>query len=456
MNDIITAIASGASGNAIGIVRLTGVGCVELISPLFRSINGKQLVDFKARYMAYGHIVKDDHVYDEVMIVYYRAPHTYTKEDMVEIFSHGSAVSLREILQLTIKQGAQLAEPGEFTKRAFLNGRIDLTQAEAVMDMISAKTKMGFDLAFNQLEGHLGQQLSVIIETLTDIMAQIEVTIDYPDEDVEIIARETIVQKMNDINSQFKALLKSYEVGRIVRDGLSIAIVGRPNVGKSSLLNALLRENRAIVTDIAGTTRDVIEETVNIHGMALRLIDTAGIRETDNTIERIGVEKSKLHFNRADIILLVLNGAEALTEEDEVVFEAIADKMCIVAINKVDLELKIDIDYIKKTLPHAVVVYTSALAAEGITTLEAEIEELLIGDNMRDHHEVISNVRHYEALVKAKNHLDQALTALANGLPLDVVDVDISGVYSAIGEITGHSIHEDVIGRIFEKFCLGK
>ncbi len=456
MNDIIAAIATPAGVGAIGIVRLSGAGCIDLVSPLFRSVKGKHLTTYRARQMIYGHIVKDEHVYDEVMITYYRAPFSYTKEDIVEVFSHGSTVALREILQLFISSGARLATAGEFTKRAFLNGRIDLTQAEAVMDMISAKTKVGFDLAYDQLEGHLGQQLGAIIDQLTDIMAQIEVTIDYPDEDVEVIARQTVLEKLNGIVTQLETLSKSYEIGKIVRDGLAVAIVGRPNVGKSSLLNALLRENRAIVTDIAGTTRDVIEETINLNGIALRLIDTAGIRETDNAIEKIGVEKSKQHFNRADIVLLVLDGTQSLTAEDRAIIAAITDKMTIVAINKADLAQNIELAEIKQILPSASLVVTSALQRDGIIALEEQIEKLLIGDRLAAERQVISNIRHYEAIVKAKKHLAEALTALSVGQPLDIVDVDIADVYAAIGEITGHSVADDVIARIFEKFCLGK
>ncbi len=455
MNDIICAIATPPGAAAIGILRLSGAGCVDLVSQLFQSPKGKRLVDYQPRYMAYGHIVADDRVYDEVMVVYYRAPFSYTREDIVEVFSHGSAVALREILQLVIARGARLALAGEFTQRAFLNGRIDLTQAEAVMDMIGAKTKKGFDLAFRQLAGHLGQQMTAIIERLTDLMAQIEVTIDYPDDDVEVIARQTVTTTLTELVEQFDALIKSYEVGKIIRDGLTLAIVGRPNVGKSSLLNALLRENRAIVTDIAGTTRDVIEETVNIKGIALRLIDTAGIRETDNAIERIGVEKSKASFNRADIVLLVLDGSQPLTPQDQNIIAVIADKTTIVAVNKIDLTTGLDVAQIERLLPKATVVPTSALQRDGIAALEDAIETMLLGGAATGH-QTISNIRHYEAIVRARQHASAALNALACGLPLDVVDVDIGNVYAAIGEVTGHSIQEDVIGRIFEKFCLGK
>ncbi len=456
MNDVITAIATPAGIGAIGIVRLSGAGCIDLVAPLFRSASGKKLTDFKARQMVYGHIVAAGRNYDEVMISYYRAPFSYTREDIVEVFSHGSAIALREILQLFIAHGARLAEAGEFTKRAFLNGRIDLAQAEAVMDMIGAKTKVGFDLAFEQLEGHLSAQLQTIIDDLTDIMAQIEVTIDYPDEDVEIIARQAVEQKLTAIDGELAALLKSYEVGKIMRDGLAIAIIGRPNVGKSSLLNALLRENRAIVTAIAGTTRDIIEETINLNGIALRLIDTAGIRETENEIEQIGVAKSKQHFNSADVALLVLDGAQALSAEDRQIIDNIGDKPTIVALNKADLKRQIDETEIKQLLPKALVVATSALQNDGIAALEAQIETLLLGERRLGEGQVISNVRHYQAIVLAKRHLEQALTALATGLPLDIVDVDVADVYRAIGEITGHSVADDVIARIFEKFCLGK
>ncbi len=456
MNEIITAIATGPSTAAIGIIRVSGAGCIDLVSQVFCTPSGKKLSDFAERYMAYGHIVSNSRVYDEVMVVYYCAPRSYTTEDMVEIFTHGSNVALREILQLLIAKGASLADPGEFTKRAFLNGRIDLTQAEAVMDMISAKTKAGFDIAINQLGGHLGQHLHAIIEELTDMMAKIEVTIDYPDEDVEMIAQTEIIQSLKNIDAQFDDLLATYDMGKIMRDGLSLTIVGRPNVGKSSLLNALLRENRAIVTNIAGTTRDIIEETINVKGIPIRLIDTAGIRHTDDEIERIGVEKSKMHFNNADVVIVVLDGAENLTAEDELILGAVADKPCIVVVNKHDLPLVLSVDAVKSYLPKAAIIFTSTIDSSGIENLESAMYDHLIGQKHTKSEDVISNVRHYEAIVKAQNSLKQALSSLQNGMTLDVIDVDVGNIYSAIGEITGHTVHEDVISRIFEKFCLGK
>ncbi len=456
MNEIITAIATGSVTSAIGIIRVSGAGCIDLVSQVFKAPSGKKLSDFDERYMAYGHIVAEDRVYDEVMTVYYLGPRSYTKEDMVEIFTHGSNVSLREILQLLISKGASLAKPGEFTKRAFLNGRIDLTQAEAVMDMIGAKTKAGFDIAINQLGGHLGQHLYAIIEELTDMMAKIEVTIDYPDEDVEMIAQSEIIQSLKNIDAQFDELLATYEMGKIMRDGLSLTIVGRPNVGKSSLLNALLRENRAIVTNIAGTTRDIIEETINVKGIPIRLIDTAGIRHTDDEIERIGVEKSKMHVNNADVVIVVLDGAENLTAEDELILRAVVGKPCIVVVNKHDLPLVLSVDEVKNYLPNAAIVFTSTIDSSGIENLESAMYDHLIGEKHTESEDVISNVRHYEAVVKAQNSLKQALSSLQNGMTLDVIDVDVGNIYSAIGEITGHTVHEDVISRIFEKFCLGK
>lgn len=457
MNDIICAIATAAGESAIGIVRLTGEGCVQLASTVFKAHSGKTLIEQPTRYMAYGHIVEGDKHYDEVMVVKYLAPYSYTREDMVEIFTHGSYLSTRQIQQLMIKQGALLAEAGEFTKRAFINGRIDLSQAEAVMDLISAKTKKGFSLALDQLEGGLTGLLNQVSEQMTDMMAQIEVVIDYPDEDVEVVTRQQIVNGLNAIKKQLLELSDSYDAGKIIKDGIRLVIIGRPNVGKSSLLNALLKDNRAIVTDIAGTTRDVIEEYANIRGIPIRLIDTAGIRETDDMIERLGVEKTKAHFNSADMALIVFNSSEQMTLEDEQVLDVIADKKVIVVINKVDLVSQLEIERIKAHLSQAPIVYTSVTTNSGIDQLESQIEQLILSGSVSvQASHMLTNNRHYQAIVRANEALASALSALQDDIPLDIVEVDIANAYSQLGEITGKTVGDDVIGRIFEKFCLGK
>ncbi len=457
MEHIIAAIASAPGESAIGIVRVSGYKSIELISSIFKSKDDVELINKKERMMHYGHIVDGEKVYDEVLAVYFKGPKSYTKEDMVEIFAHGSYISLVNILNLIIKKGATPARAGEFTKRAFLNGRIDLSQAEAVMDMISSKTKIGFEVALNQLEGHLSKKIDDILHTMTDILAQIEVVIDYPDEEVEVISNQNIKQSLKQINNELQVLVDSYDTGKIIKEGLNIVIIGRPNVGKSSLLNALVRQNRAIVTDIAGTTRDIIEEHASIKGIPIKLVDTAGIRETDDMIEKIGVEKTKAHFNQSDMALIVFNASEPITKEDEHILDVIADKKVIIIINKVDLKQKFESEIVKQKLPNAPILYTSALNDVGIDKLENLIvEQILSGAITQQSNDVLTNARHYQAVNLALDNITNAEHSLEMGMPLDIVEVDLMDAYNALGEVTGKSVHEDVINRIFEKFCLGK
>lgn len=457
MEHIITAIATASGESAIGIIRVSGQGCGQFVSDLFKTPGQKKFIDYPVRTMVYGHILDQDQVLDEVMAVRYQAPKSFTGEEMVEIFTHGSYIALREVQNLLIRQGASPAEPGEFTKRAFLNGRLDLSQAEAVMDLISSKTKVGFDVAMKQLDGHLSQVLHGFIDQLTDLMAQIEVVIDYPDEEIEVITRDRVVETLIDLLSQLKNLLKTYDAGKIIKDGLNLVIIGRPNVGKSSLLNALLRESRAIVTHIPGTTRDVIEEYANIKGVPVKLIDTAGIRETEDMIEQIGVEKTKAFFNKADMALLVFNASEPFTLEDQHIIDVVKEKQLIVLINKIDLEMVLDVEAIKNKLPHAQFLMTSLTSEIGLDALETAIaDRVMSGDIQAKQGQLLTNARHYEACVVAKNAVKQALETLEGGLPLDLIEVDLTNAYTAIGEVIGKSVHEDVINRIFEKFCLGK
>ncbi|MCK8060853.1 MULTISPECIES: tRNA uridine-5-carboxymethylaminomethyl(34) synthesis GTPase MnmE [unclassified Fusibacter] len=457
MSHIVSAIATSPGESAIGIIRLSGEGAIELVSSIFSTPSKRKLTYFNERTMAYGHIVKDEMILDEVMVAYFKGPRSYTKEDMVEIYTHGSYIALREVQNHLITVGASPAEPGEFTKRAFLNGRIDLSQAEAVMDLISSKTKKGFEVAIDQLEGNLSIVLNKKIEELTDLMAQIEVIIDYPDEDVEIISRENIFKSLGEMKKDINELATTYESGKVIKDGLNLVIIGRPNVGKSSLLNALLKESRAIVTHIAGTTRDVIEEVANIRGIPVRLVDTAGIRETDDMIEKMGVEKTKQFFNRSDMAILVLNASEELAIEDEQILEVVKDKKVIVLVNKIDLERKLDLEMVKSHLPGAKFVEASIMNDVGLNELEDAIESHIIsGEVAMKSGRILTNARHYEAVVKAGNSIKAAMETMESGMPLDVIEVDLINAYNAIGEVVGKSVNEDVIARIFEKFCLGK
>lgn len=463
MNDIIVAIATAKSESAIGIIRMSGQGCIDIADKVFRAKNDKKLSDFSNRYMAYGKIydVSLNKSYDEVMAVYMKAPYTYTKEDIVEIYTHGNYIIMTEILKLLISLGARLADAGEFTKRAFLSGRIDLTQAEAIMDMVGAKTKKGFEIAKTQLEGSLGRSIEEICENMTTLLAKIEVTIDYPDEDIEMIEKREIVSELENINSVIYKLLNTYQSGKIIKEGLSLAIVGKPNAGKSSILNTILNEDRAIVSNIAGTTRDIITEDINIRGIKISAIDTAGIRETDDFIEKIGVEKSKKVFNDSDIILFVMDISKEIEKEDMEIIEKIGQKPCIICLNKSDLPKKLDIEKLKSILCENVknfdLIETSTVNKIGIDDIENCIEKIVINDNiiLKDSM-IITNIRHYEALYNANECIKTALNSIKLNIPIDVIEVDLQNAYSYLGAIVGKTVSEDVITRIFERFCLGK
>jgi tRNA modification GTPase len=456
--DTIVAIATAPGEGAIGIIRISGDESQGILNGIFRTKSGKRVDYFENRLLKYGHIVDtSEHVIDEVLVTLMRAPKTYTREDIVEIHCHGGIIPLQGIVKRILKCGARMADPGEFTKRAFLNGRLDLAQAESVMDLISAKTVKGFDVAFGQLEGGLSTKVSILRDNLVATMAQLEVCIDYPEEDIEEITYGEVVEKLSTVEKGIEDLLSSSETGRIIRDGLSTVIVGKPNVGKSSLLNALLKEARAIVTDIPGTTRDVIEEFINIKGVPLKLIDTAGIRETDDVVEKIGVEKSKSFFNQADLIVFVINASEALTEEDEDIINHIGDKKAIVVVNKVDLPQAFDIDALEKRLPGKTFIRTSMLNEDGIEDVEDQIAELVFGGQViRKENAYVSNMRHIRALEQAKTSIRSAIDATQAGMPYDFIEVDTKDTYEYLGEITGETVEDDMMTKIFSNFCLGK
>lgn len=461
--DIIVSIATAKAESAIGIIRMSGKGCIEIADDIFKSAKNKTLSQSKDRTITYGHIFYDNRVYDEVMALYMKKPQTYTREDMVEIYTHGNYSVMQDILNILISKGARISEAGEFTKRAFLNGRLDLSQAEAVMDMVSSKTKTSMDIAINHLEGKYSKHIDDMCEILTELMAKIEVCIDYPDEDIEIISTNDIYTELLEIQKQLLNLIESYDAGRIIKEGLKISIIGKANVGKSSLLNNILREDRAIVTHIAGTTRDVIEENANIRGIPVTLMDTAGMRDTDDYIEKLGIEKSKKSLNLADLIILLVDAS--VNFEKDLVYDLFKDidKIKIICINKIDLIENKKIEQLKEKLQEYLniskdeIVTMSVIENQGIENLLDLIENKVISGNIdTKESNIVTNARHYEAIYNAKQSVDNAIVSIEAKLPLDILEMDLSQAYMNLGEIVGKSVGEDVITRIFEKFCLGK
>lgn len=455
--DTIAAISTPPGEGAISIVRMSGEEAVSIAQKVF---SGKDLTQAKSHTINYGHIVdpKTHEEIDEVMVSLMLAPKTFTREDVVEINCHGGIVATNRILQLLLVNGARLAEPGEFTKRAFLHGRIDLTQAESVMDLIRAKTDRSMKIALNQLDGNLSHLIDSLRKDILDVLAQVEVNIDYPEyDDVEEMTTKLLKEKAIEIKQRIEQLLKTALQGKIMREGLATALVGRPNVGKSSLLNHLLHEDKAIVTDVAGTTRDVIEEYVNVSGVPLKLIDTAGIRETDDKVEKIGVERSKKAIEQSDLVLLVLNAAESLTKEDLELIRLTNDKKRIIILNKTDLEEKLDRKELAKISENAPVYATSILKNEGVEALEEAISKLFFNGIENSQSTVmVTNARHIALLKKAQNSLDSVLEGISSGMPVDLVQIDMTEAWNLLGEITGESYEDELLDQLFSQFCLGK
>lgn len=455
--DTIAAISTPPGEGAISIVRMSGEEAVSIAQKVF---SGKDLTQAKSHTINYGHIVdpKTHEEIDEVMVSLMLAPKTFTREDVVEINCHGGIVATNRILQLLLVNGARLAEPGEFTKRAFLHGRIDLTQAESVMDLIRAKTDRSMKIALNQLDGNLSHLIDSLRKDILDVLAQVEVNIDYPEyDDVEEMTTKLLKEKAIEIKQRIEQLLKTASQGKIMREGLATALVGRPNVGKSSLLNHLLHEDKAIVTDVAGTTRDVIEEYVNVSGVPLKLIDTAGIRETDDKVEKIGVERSKKAIEQSDLVLLVLNAAESLTKEDLELIRLTNDKKRIIILNKTDLEEKLDRKELAEISENAPVYATSILKNEGVEALEEAISKLFFNGIENSQSTVmVTNARHIALLKKAQNSLDSVLEGISSGMPVDLVQIDMTKAWNLLGEITGESYEDELLDQLFSQFCLGK
>ncbi|MFH6015643.1 tRNA uridine-5-carboxymethylaminomethyl(34) synthesis GTPase MnmE [Staphylococcus aureus] len=456
--DTITSISTPMGEGAIGIVRLSGPQAVEIADKLYK---GKHLLnDVPSHTINYGHIIDPEskEVVEEVMVSVLRAPKTFTREDIIEINCHGGILTINRVLELTMTYGARMAEPGEFTKRAFLNGRIDLSQAEAVMDFIRSKTDRASKVAMNQIEGRLSDLIKKQRQSILEILAQVEVNIDYPEyDDVEDATTEFLLEQSKEIKQEINRLLDTGAQGKIMREGLSTVIVGKPNVGKSSMLNNLIQDNKAIVTEVAGTTRDVLEEYVNVRGVPLRLVDTAGIRETEDIVEKIGVERSRKALSQADLILFVLNNNEALTQEDYTLYEVVKNEDVIVIVNKMDLEQNIDINEVKDMIGDTPLIQTSMLKQEGIDELEIQIRDLFFGVEVQNQDMTyVSNSRHISLLKQARQTIQDAIDAAESGVPMDMVQIDLTRTWEILGEIIGETASDELIDQLFSQFCLGK
>lgn len=453
--DTIAAISTPRGEGGIGIVRLSGDKAFEITEKIFHAKSGKKISEMRNFSINYGHIYDDENLIDEVMVSVMKAPNTYTKEDIVEINCHGGLIVTEKILETVLKYGARHSEPGEFTRRAFLNGRIDLTQAEATIDIIHGKTEKSVALSLNQLRGDLKEQIEHLKKLVLDVAAHINVVLDYPEEGIDDPLPANLVGNLEEVIETTDRLIKSYDKGKMIKEGIKTAIVGKPNVGKSSLLNSVLKEDRAIVTHIPGTTRDVIEEVVNLKGIPLVLVDTAGIRNTDDIVENIGVEKSKKMIENADLILFVVDGARELEEEDLKIHDAIQADKVIGIINKIDMERKADISKLTKVTKW---IEISAKENLGIDEMEDEIYNHIVDGSIEDSSQkiTITNVRHKSALEKTKQYVENMFETINLGLPMDLLAVDIKGALDSLSEVTGEISSEDLLDHIFSNFCVGK
>ena len=457
IDDTIAAIATAPGEGGIGIIRISGEKSLQVAQSIFKSKSGKMIKDYNARTLIYGTVVDNEKVIDEVLVAYMKGPNSYTAEDVIEINCHGGFISVKKILELILSKGVRLAEAGDFTKRAFLNGRIDLSQAEAIIDVIKSKTDMAHEVAQSQLEGSLAKKIKDLRMNVTEVLAHLEVSIDFAEEDVEEITYQTLEEKALELRNEIKKLYDTAESGKILRDGLKTVIVGKPNVGKSSLLNSILGENRAIVTDIAGTTRDVIEEFVNIKGIPLKIVDTAGIRETEDVVEKIGVEKSRESFSTADLVIMVLDASRKLSEEDMEILESLKNKKTIVLLNKMDLEPQIELEKIEEFVNSEDIIKVSALKHQGIEELQDKIEAMVYHGSVKNSSNLmITNSRHKDALFKAYESINDAISAIEQRMPYDFIEVDFKNIWDYLGYINGDTVREDLLDTIFANFCIGK
>lgn len=457
MSETIAAISTAIGEAGIGIVRISGNEALDIGYRIFKGPKVDKKEDIENRKLIYGNIVDGEKIIDEVLIAFMKGPYTYTREDMVEIYCHGGIISVKNVLELILRSGARLAEAGEFTKRAFLNGRLDLAQAEAVIDIIRAKTDKSMELSLNQLEGSLSNNIKEIRNILLNMMANIEVTIDFPDEDAEASTLEDLKKDALEIEGKISSLLNTSDRGKILRDGLNTVILGKPNVGKSSLLNALLRENRAIVTDVPGTTRDIIEEYINIDGIPLKIIDTAGIRDTSDTVERIGVDRARSAVDGADLIIAIFDMSRDLTDDDKEILELTKDKESIILLNKADLNQRFDKEYFKDYADDKEILTTSIANDLGIDKLENTIKDMFYSGEVEVSSDiVINNVRHKNQLEKALANIESFIKDIDANIPVDCLDVDLRSCWDNLGEISGETVMEDVLDKIFSEFCIGK
>ncbi|HHZ84067.1 MAG TPA: tRNA uridine-5-carboxymethylaminomethyl(34) synthesis GTPase MnmE [Nitrospirales bacterium] len=459
IGDTICAIATASGEGAIGIIRVSGPETIEILKQLFVPRHGRPLEQWKSHVMHLGRIENPDSmtIVDEAMLMVMHAPHTYTREDMAEIHCHGSPLVLHHVLELLVQRGAVLAEPGEFTQRAFLNGRIDLVQAEAIMDIIRSRTSGGLDAALHQLEGKLSQPITQILDNLVHLLAHIEAGIDFVEEDITFVTSEERVNGIRASITALQALIDTAEEGRILRDGLVTAIIGRPNVGKSSLLNALTQSDRAIVTPLPGTTRDVLEEYLNIRGIPLKLLDTAGIRHSRDVIEQEGVRRTYRALEQAEFILVVLDGSTRLEEQDREILQQVQGKQYLVVLNKIDLGTQISVDELRKQHANALVVSISATTGTGLEDLKDAVKKAVLHTTRQsDDQVIVTQVRHKNALCKARDALELVLGSIENQQPGECLALDLRAAVDALGEIVGVTTTDDILGQIFSEFCIGK
>lgn len=453
--ETIAAISTATGNGGIGIIRMSGKECFNILEKIFKPI--KRSENINGYTIKYGHIMDGDNIVDEVLVSYFKAPKSYTTENMCEINSHGGYIVERRILELCLKNGAELAEPGEFTKRAFLNGRIDLVQAESIIDLINSKSEREAKASISQLEGNLSKNINLVKSELLDLMADVEASIDYPEYDIEEVTNKKILQTLETVEKKLKKLNDTFKNGKVLREGIKTAIIGKPNAGKSSLLNTILNEERAIVSETKGTTRDTIEEFVTIEGITLKLIDTAGIRETNDEIEKIGVEKSKKLINEAELIIAIFDGTKNLSEDDYEILDLIRNKNAIILLNKMDIsDSELDKDNLIKNMGKDVI-KISAKNGDNIDVLYKTIANMYqLNDIELDEGEIVTNIRHKNQIDESLRSIEKTKETVYNNMPVDIIEIYLKQILSDLGKITGDDISEDIINEIFSKFCLGK